>query len=84
MVELYLTQPKGFETPLRVDVEIHDRLAAPATQITLGSVLTALGEPLFDEPTFCDRLLAVERARSATVPAAASASTTDSSGPDTP
>jgi Rrf2 family protein len=31
------------------------RLAAPATQITLGSVLTALGEPLFDEPTFCDR-----------------------------
>jgi 4-alpha-glucanotransferase len=39
-------------------------------------------DELFSEPTFCDRLLAVECARSATVPA--SASRTASSGPDTP
>ena len=41
-------------------------------------------DELFAEPTFCDRLLAVERTRSTTVPASASASTTASSGPDTP
>jgi 4-alpha-glucanotransferase len=48
-------------------------------------------DQLFDEPAFCDRLLAVERARSAAaatataaVPLAGSDSTTASSGPDTP
>ena len=31
------------------------RLAAPASEITLGTVMTALGAPLFDEPSFCGR-----------------------------
>ncbi len=31
------------------------RLAAPPGEISLGSVLMALGEPLFDEPSFCGR-----------------------------
>jgi Rrf2 family protein len=31
------------------------RLARPAAQITLGSVLSALGEPLFDDPGYCQR-----------------------------
>jgi Rrf2 family protein len=31
------------------------RLAASASAIRLGAVLTALGEPLFDEPHFCGR-----------------------------
>ena len=31
------------------------RLAAAPEEIRLGSVLMALGEPLFDEPTFCGR-----------------------------
>ncbi|SDI44509.1 4-alpha-glucanotransferase [Paraburkholderia phenazinium] len=38
-------------------------------------------DELFEDPAFCDRLLAVERARSAT---AAARSATASSGPDTP
>jgi 4-alpha-glucanotransferase len=45
-------------------------------------------DDLFAEPAFCDRLLAVERARSASVPgtasATATASTTASTGADTP
>jgi Rrf2 family protein len=31
------------------------RLSRPATEIGLGSVLLALGEPLFDEPGYCER-----------------------------
>jgi Rrf2 family protein len=31
------------------------RLAAPPAEISLGAVLRALGEPLFDEPIFCGR-----------------------------
>ncbi len=31
------------------------RLAAAPEQISLGSVMTALGEPLFDEPSFCNK-----------------------------
>jgi Rrf2 family protein len=31
------------------------RLAALPEAISLGSVMTALGEPLFDEPSFCNR-----------------------------
>jgi Rrf2 family protein len=31
------------------------RLAAPPAEISLGAVMTALGEPLFDEPTFCSK-----------------------------
>jgi Rrf2 family protein len=30
-------------------------LAAPPAQISLGSVMIALGEPLFDEPNFCNK-----------------------------
>ncbi len=29
------------------------RLSAPPERVSLGSVMAALGEPLFDEPTFC-------------------------------
>lgn len=31
------------------------RLAAAPEQISLGSVMTSLGEPLFDEPSFCNK-----------------------------
>jgi Rrf2 family protein len=31
------------------------RLAAAPTDVGLGSVLLVLGEPLFDDPTFCER-----------------------------
>lgn len=31
------------------------RLADPPAEIRLGSVMEALGEPLFDEPTFCNK-----------------------------
>ncbi len=31
------------------------RLAAPPGEVKLGSVLMALGEPLFDEPTYCQK-----------------------------
>lgn len=31
------------------------RLAKPADEIRLGSLLLVLGEPLFDEPSYCDR-----------------------------
>ena len=31
------------------------RLGRPATEIGLGSVLMILGEPLFDEPGYCQR-----------------------------
>jgi Rrf2 family protein len=31
------------------------RLARPAASIGLGSLLLVLGEPLFDEPTYCER-----------------------------
>jgi Rrf2 family protein len=31
------------------------RLAAAPAGISLGSVMTALGEPLFDEPSFCNK-----------------------------
>src|SRR5439155_18000087 len=31
------------------------RLARPPEQIGLGSLLLSLGEPLFDEPTYCQR-----------------------------
>jgi Rrf2 family protein len=31
------------------------RLASPASQIGLGTVFAALGEPLFDEPNYCER-----------------------------
>jgi Rrf2 family protein len=31
------------------------RLAAPPTEIRLGAVMAALGEPLFDEPSFCSK-----------------------------
>ena len=31
------------------------RLAAAPAEISLGAVMAALGEPLFDEPTFCNR-----------------------------
>jgi Rrf2 family protein len=31
------------------------RLAHPPAEITLGSVLLALGEPLFDDPGYCQR-----------------------------
>jgi Rrf2 family protein len=31
------------------------RLASLPAEIRLGSVMTALGEPLFDEPTFCSK-----------------------------
>jgi Rrf2 family protein len=31
------------------------RLAALPAEISLGSVMTALGEPLFDEPSFCNK-----------------------------
>ncbi|MFO0866482.1 MAG: Rrf2 family transcriptional regulator [Gemmataceae bacterium] len=31
------------------------RLAKPAEEIGLGSLLLVLGEPLFDEPSYCDR-----------------------------
>jgi len=31
------------------------RLAAAPTEISLGSVMAALGEPLFDEPNFCSK-----------------------------
>ena len=31
------------------------RLAAAPERISLGSVMTALGEPLFDEPSFCSK-----------------------------
>ena len=31
------------------------RLAAAPTEISLGSVMMALGEPLFDEPNFCNK-----------------------------
>ncbi len=31
------------------------RLAQPTTQIGLGSLLLVLGEPLFDEPSYCER-----------------------------
>jgi Rrf2 family protein len=31
------------------------RLAEPPGEIKLGSVLMALGEPLFDEPTYCQK-----------------------------
>src|SRR5437588_8792234 len=30
-------------------------LAKPTTQIGLGSLLLVLGEPLFDEPSYCER-----------------------------
>jgi Rrf2 family protein len=30
-------------------------LATPAGQVSLGKVLMVLGEPLFDEPNFCER-----------------------------
>src|SRR6266478_514031 len=31
------------------------RLAGTPADVSLGSVMTALGEPLFDEPTFCGK-----------------------------
>jgi Rrf2 family protein len=31
------------------------RLARPATEIGLGSVIAALGEPLYDDPGYCQR-----------------------------
>jgi len=31
------------------------RLSRPAAQVRLGSVLLVLGEPLFDEPVYCER-----------------------------
>ena len=31
------------------------RLARPADRVTLGAVMQVLGEPLYDEPTFCQR-----------------------------
>src|SRR5271166_2755158 len=31
------------------------RLARPPEQIALGTLLLTLGEPLFDEPTYCQR-----------------------------
>jgi len=31
------------------------RLSGSPTEVSLGSVMTALGEPLFDEPTFCNK-----------------------------
>jgi Rrf2 family transcriptional regulator, iron-sulfur cluster assembly transcription factor len=31
------------------------RLAAPAADLALGKVLMALGEPLFEEPAYCER-----------------------------
>jgi Rrf2 family protein len=31
------------------------RLAVPASRITLGSVMLVLGEPLFDDPGYCQR-----------------------------
>lgn len=31
------------------------RLSRPADEIGLGSLLLVLGEPLFDEPSYCDR-----------------------------
>src|SRR5688572_4881013 len=38
------------------------RLAAPPSDVRLGVVLMALGEPLFDEPTFCTRHTGTETA----------------------
>jgi Rrf2 family protein len=38
------------------------RLAGLPAEISLGSVMTALGEPLFDEPTFCTRHTGTETA----------------------
>src|SRR3954469_5517010 len=31
------------------------RLAKPPAEVTLGSVLLVLGEPLFDDPGYCER-----------------------------
>src|SRR5262249_40386113 len=31
------------------------RLAGPASEFTLGAVLLVLGEPLFDEPAYCQQ-----------------------------
>src|SRR5262245_34478561 len=31
------------------------RLARPANQIGLGALLDSLGEPLFDQPTYCEK-----------------------------
>ena len=31
------------------------RLARPATEITLGSVMKVLGEPLYEDPSYCQR-----------------------------
>jgi Rrf2 family protein len=38
------------------------RLAAAPAEISLGAVMTALGEPLFDEPNFCNKHTGTETA----------------------